>query len=224
MNTSWIDRFDLFLFDLDGLLVDTEKIHFETFLEAVLEYGEKLDWSFETYCHIAHRYGGALKDHMQNTFPQLLEKAGGWAVIYRRKKELYNHRIQNGKLQLMPYVKEFIVRLTAANKKMAVATNSEIESIWTLVRKLPVLESIFLWITREDYSHPKPAPDCYLKAIVFSGVSQDRHIIGFEDSIRGVLALKKAGVLPIFVGKKPQEAPELKEVRCFEHFGVVNVG
>ena len=43
---NWISNYDLFLFDLDGLLVDTEKLHFEAYKRLCSRFGYELAWDF----------------------------------------------------------------------------------------------------------------------------------------------------------------------------------
>jgi beta-phosphoglucomutase-like phosphatase (HAD superfamily) len=87
------------------------------------------------------------------------------------------------------------------------------------------LESIPVWITREQYTHPKPAPDAYLKAVELLADPGDR-IIGFEDTMKGVKALQAAGVQPVLICDK--EHPQLEQenvlqgVSHFETFSLVN--
>ncbi len=81
----------------------------------------------------------------------------------------------------MPGVEELLKELIELKSKRAVVTNSTKEQIETIKELLPLLKSIPLWITREDYENPKPAPDGYLKAMEVLADSGDR-VIGFEDS------------------------------------------
>ena len=58
---------------------------------------------------------------------------------------------------------------------------------------IPVLKTVPLWLTRENYQNPKPAPDGYLKAIEMLEGKGGR-TIGFEDSLKGLQSLHAAGV------------------------------
>jgi HAD superfamily hydrolase (TIGR01509 family) len=91
-----------------------------------------------------------------------------------------------------------LISLLERGIKRAVVTNSPREQIEIIKESLPVLKSIPLWITREDYSNPKPSPEGYLTAIRKLVEPGDR-IIGFEDTLKGLKALLGAGVESILV-------------------------
>jgi HAD superfamily hydrolase (TIGR01509 family) len=98
----------------------------------------------------------------------------------------------------MPGVAEVLEALAEKGKKRAVVTNSPKEQIDVIKEKLPLLKTIPLWITREDYREAKPAPDGYLKAMGELMIPGDR-VIGFEDTIKGLQALLAAGVTGVLV-------------------------
>jgi len=60
------------------------------------------------------------------------------------------------------------------------------------------LATIPHWITRYDYTHPKPHPECYETAIDKFAKADDR-IIGFEDTVRGLRALQATRALPVLI-------------------------
>ena len=193
---DWIDRFQLFLFDFDGLLVDTEKVHFAAYEKALKKRGYSLDWSFFRYCEYAHLSADALRKALTEKFPSL---AQDWTSFYQEKKESYVSLLQEGKISLMPGVEKLLIALEKRGTRRCVATHSSLQQVLLIRSQLPILDSIPHWITREDYHEPKPNPECYLKAISLYGKSKDR-IIGFEDSLRGLEALKKTEkVLPVLI-------------------------
>ncbi len=51
---KWIHDFQLFLFDFDGLLVDTEGLHYAAYVNIMAARGYRLDWSFAEYSQMAH--------------------------------------------------------------------------------------------------------------------------------------------------------------------------
>ena len=195
---KWIEKFDLFLFDFDGLLVDTERLHFLAYQTLCKRHNCELSWSFEHYCTIAHADAEGLKKEIYQAFPLLYQKEPSWQNLYMEKKRIYLELLENGRLQLMPGVETLLNALFKSNISRAVATHSPREQIEKIKSSLPILNSIPNWITREDYIHPKPAPDAYLTAIERVGKSTDR-IIGFEDSLRGLRALQATPALAVLI-------------------------
>lgn len=193
---QWIDRFDLFLFDFDGLLVDTESLHYQAYVNMCAKNGEILDWDFSTFLSIAHKNGNALKEAIYGTFPDLQQK--DWKDLYEEKKQYYMELLQHGKVELMPGVYSLLEELEKKNKKRCVVTNSTLPQTNGMKVQHKILRTIPHWITREDYIEPKPHPECYLRAIDLYGEKGDR-IIGFEDSLRGIKALLKTPAKPVLV-------------------------
>jgi HAD superfamily hydrolase (TIGR01509 family) len=195
LQFPFINHFDLFLFDFDGLLVNTEHLHYQAYLVALAERGISLDWSFPAFCERAHLNGDALREALVAEAPQL---AGEWLQFYEEKKRAYQALIVRGKIELMPGVAELLAALEAKQARRCVVTNSTRLQTDLIKGVLPLLKTLPHWITREDYTRPKPDPEGYLRAIALHGQPGDR-IIGFEDTIRGLRALQRTPALPILV-------------------------
>lgn len=191
----WIHQFQFFLFDFDGLLVNTEHLHYQAYVNMLQDQGIALDWSFSQFCAVAHLNATALKEALYAAFPQLHPD---WDFLYAQKKKAYLELLATGKVELMPGAKELLEALEKASITRCVVTNSLREQIDWIRSHIPVLQTIPHWITREDYSQAKPDPEGYLKAIQLYGKSGDR-IVGFEDSVRGIQALKQTPALPVLI-------------------------
>jgi beta-phosphoglucomutase len=186
---------DAFLFDLDGLLVDSEPMHYAAFTNTAKSFGYTVPWDFRTYCHKAHTQSLGLKKAFLELFP---EAESVWHDLYHTVKLNFSKLIEMSPLELMPGVNEFLDLILTHNKKFAVVTNSSTPMVLAIMAKQPLLKKIPLWITREDYENAKPLPDGYLKALHILGVSSDK-ACGFEDSPRGVKSLKAADVLAFHI-------------------------
>lgn len=205
----WISKFDLFLFDLDGLLVNTEQLHLAAYAAMCKKRGFHLPWDFDRYSSHAHFSDTALKEALAKEFPALFVQEPSWDVLYIEKKKAYMDILKGGGLQLLPGVEVLLKTLATTRIKRCVATNSTKEQVSVIKHFLPALNTIPVWITREQYEKPKPAPDAYLKAIELLADPGDR-IIGFEDSLRGIKALQGTQAKPVLVCS-PRH-PQLKEM------------
>jgi HAD superfamily hydrolase (TIGR01509 family) len=190
---DWIQKFDLFLFDFDGLLVNTEELHSAAYREMCRRRGYRLDWSLSEFFEAAHFDATGLREGIYRQFPALLEQEPRWEVLYAEKKKCYQELLEKGDLSLMPGVKEVLIALEHAGKRRCVVTNSTKAQVDLIKEKLPLLKTIPIWFTRENYQEPKPHPECYLTALRQLGQPGDR-VIGFEDSTRGLKSLQDAGV------------------------------
>lgn len=192
---KWIRKFQFFLFDFDGLLVNTEHLQFQAYVNMLAKRDIQLDWSFARFCEVAHLSASALKEALYAEFPDL---DPNWDQLYQEKKEAYLNLLLSGKIELMPGVETLLKELAAAGIRRCVATHSMLEHTMAVRSQHPALRSIPSWITREDYSNPKPDPECYLRAIQLYAQPGDR-IIGFEDSLRGLKALQGTSALPVLI-------------------------
>lgn len=192
---DWIHKFQLFLFDFDGLLVDTERLHYQAYIEMMATQGHRLTWSFSRFCEVAHLNSVAIKETLYADYPEL---SPDWATLYAEKKKAYLNLVTSGNIELMPGAQSLLNALEQANIRRCVATNSFRDQIELIRAQIPALQTIPHWVTREDYARPKPNPDAYLKAIELYGNPGD-HIIGFEDSLRGLRALQATPALPILI-------------------------
>ena len=95
-----LNDFDLFLFDFDGLLVDTEHLHYQAYKATLQELGLHLPWSLKDYFAIAQVSSEHLRATLLETFPSL--KAIGWDQIYAEKKKNYLKLLKENKTQFMP--------------------------------------------------------------------------------------------------------------------------
>lgn len=216
---QWIHEYSFFLFDLDGLLVNTEEIQYASYKKMCNDRGCDLPWTFEEYCQIAHSDAKALKEKICHEIPLLLAQAP-WEVLYSEKKKALNELLATKKINLMPGVEKLLMELDRANIKRCVVTHSSLKEVELIRNKNPILNTIPNWLTREDYSNPKPHPDGYLTAISRYANEHDK-IIGFEDSPRGMKALIQTNAVPVLISQFDYpEIPEFikKGVKHFRSF------
>lgn len=218
---KWIFDYQLFLFDFDGLLVNSEELHFAAYRHMCEQRGFRLNWDFATFSRAAHYDSTGLEKQMYADLPALKIQQPDWGVLYQEKKQAYLQLLAQGNTKLMPGVQELLEALQQANIKRCVVTHSPMEQILMLRQQLPMLNSIPKWITREQYHHPKPHPECYLTAIEqFAG--PDDNIIGFEDTPRGLQALlgTRANAMLISTAfEEPQiQTMQMKMEKSFQHY------
>lgn len=195
---DWIHHYQLFLFDFDGILVNTELLHYQAYQKMCADRGYSLPWDWKTYCKAAMFSSTGLQEGIYATFPELKREEPLWKVLYEEKKKAYVNLLEEGYVTLMPGAERLLEALAQTQVKRAVVTHSPQEHIQRLRRQFPILDSIPVWITREDYSQPKPHPECYQIAVERLSKAGDK-IIGFEDSPRGFQALSQVDVQAVFI-------------------------
>lgn len=220
---DWINKYDLFLFDFDGLLVNTEAIHYLAYKEMMRKRGVYFTWTFERYCSSAHYATSTFRNDLFKEFPELAIQDPSWTYLYQEKQEIMQELLKQGAVQLMPGVEKFLHALQKGGIPHCVVTHSPEELVSIIKSQHGILDQIPYWVTRRDYTNPKPDPECYKLAIQRYGKPKGR-VIGFEDTPRGLSALLGSGAEAVLITKIPYvEISEFLEqgVRHYESFLVI---
>lgn len=174
------------IFDMDGVLADTEPIHFESWVKLGKEIGVEFTKELfkQTFGQqsptITRRLVGAGID--QN----LIEK---WADL---KEQYYRNMIQN-KLQPLPGAVELIKRLKSKGFKLAVGSSAPPENVELLLSSLKIKDYFDAVITAEDVKKGKPEPDVFLMVSNILKINPKNCIV-IEDAPVGIEAAKRAGM------------------------------
>ncbi len=171
-------------FDLDGLLVDTEPYYYEAHRQVFAEHGYELG---EKEYALKWIIRGT---RMDLEAPGFGIKADPEALLAEVRKRF--RAMVDAELKLMPHAREKVVE-ASGRFVTALVTNAQPEDVQKIIRRLNLESFLNHVITREDYSSPKPAPDCYRAAARVLGLSPGE-CLALEDSGRGVRAAVGAGV------------------------------
>jgi beta-phosphoglucomutase len=201
--------FQLYMFDFDGLLVDTERGHYEAYRRMCAGRGIQLAWDFPTYCTIAHYSSDGLEKRMYNDYPELYAMEPNWNVLYKEKSQAIMDLYHEGAIELMPGVEELLTELDELDIPRCVVTHSALELVDILRKQHKIFDTVPHWITRKDYSKAKPDPESY-KVAMEKLLPSEGIAIGFEDSIRGLRALMGSGAKPVLV--TTMDYPEISDV------------
>lgn len=178
-------RYEAVLFDFDGVLADTEPLHFESWREALAPIGVSLDWDFY------RTQGIGVSD--QALLAMLAERAQPprsvqelWAQ-YARKQQLFLE-----KAKANPPVPESIRELIASLRgyKLAVVTSTSRVEIEPLLELCGLGQAFQALVCAEDVSRHKPDPEPYREAARRLDVTR---ALVVEDSEAGQAAGEAAG-------------------------------
>jgi len=169
--------FDLYIFDLDGTIIDSEYSHY-------LSYNSCLNIQI-TYTEYQRIFHSTLKDEfMKHT------------SIDKKVKEA--NFICNYKPAYIKGFEDFCNELMLRGKDICVVTNSSQQRVDHVKKLHPILNRIDTWYCNGEPLLPKPASDNYIKAITESKKSLDNIII-FEDSYIGYLAAEPLPVYKLYI-------------------------
>jgi HAD superfamily hydrolase (TIGR01509 family) len=177
------------IFDLDGVLIDSEGLQYRAYSEALRSFGVGVSRDVYAREWIAAGHG---TEYAVATFDLPLAPD----ELKERKNPIY-HRLLSEGIQLMPGAAEAVARMTR-HFAVAVATNSNQSDTELALGRTGLAPHFDAVVTREQYEHPKPAPDAFLTAARAVGVPPARCLV-VEDSERGVRAAVAAGIRAVAV-------------------------
>lgn len=177
------------LFDMDGLLVDSEPLWFS--VERAFAASRGGDWTDE-------QAAACVGKGLLNTL-RAMQHAFGFAVdVERDADEVVNMVIARaGEIRLKPGALALLDD-AKGKAKLALASSSSLRLIEAVLREVGVYDRFDAVVSGEQVAHPKPAPDIFLHAASLLGVPPARAVV-LEDSIAGVTAGRAAGMFVIAV-------------------------
>ncbi len=205
------------VFDMDGLMVDTESIYQHAFRQAAASLGYSL-----SEATLIATTGRPLKDgyalvqaDLGPTFPM--------RAFLERWPKLWNAHISAHGVPQKPGLIELLDLLDAHNIPKAVATSTEYEEAIFTLEKAGIANRFHLITSGDQVVNGKPAPDIFLRAAERLGVPPQQ-CLALEDSEAGVLAATSAGMVTIMVPEIAHPAPAVlqRAYRVYKSLHEVN--
>lgn len=180
------------IFDMDGLIFDTERIYYKAWQEAAKAYGYIITW--EIYTKIVARNSR----YIEKVLKQILGEDLPYDAIVKEKRRLADQCIKEEGIVVKSGLYELLELLDQQGIKKAVATSSEGEKAKRYL-KLGKLEGRFDTIMcGDDVVESKPNPEIFLKAAERLGCKPENCVV-LEDSRLGLEAGRKGGMHTIMV-------------------------
>lgn len=182
-------KYNKYLFDLDGVIVDTVNIQYDSTRKAIKEHCN-YDIQDDNEVNNVFLKTITTKDKLKYLNQKNIIEKKDINIIYDLKKNIANKIFINlkrdtTKIELFSFLKE-------RKNKIAVVTNSNKNSAEIVLKALGLYDFIDLLISNEDVSNCKPHSEPYIKAIAHFGGSLSKFII-FEDSESGLISARGTG-------------------------------
>ena len=179
------------VFDMDGLLVDTETVYCEALVAECAHMGHELpdDVLKRMIGHIWLNSALVLTAHFGPGFDTEALREGSTRRFYESA---------HAGVGLKAGVVEILDRLDELALPRAIATSSRREAVERYIGGHGLLERFHAVLANGDYPRPKPNPDPYLMAAERLGVDP-ADCLALEDSHNGVRAASAAGMMTIMV-------------------------
>ena len=205
------------LFDMDGLMIDTESLATEAFIHSAKKQG--YDMTKEETLLVLGFTTKSIYEFWENYFKN--SDVSGKQLVDDHYKYIENILFTTGPRK-MPYIEELLKYLKESNYKVAVASSSNMNHIINNMEKTGLKKYIDEFASGAEVENGKPAPDVFLLAAERLGVKPEECLV-LEDSKAGVLAGSSAGAKVIMVPDmfKPDEECKERTYRIVGNLGEV---
>ena len=197
--------FDAVVFDMDGVIFDSERAVMNCWLELAKEYGIK---------DIEGPYLACTGTTLAKTREIMLEAYGPdfpYDTYAKEASQMYHERYDGGRLPMKPGVFEILDYLKNSGKKIALASSTRRQTVVNQLRDAHILEYFDEIITGDMVSQSKPDPEIFLLACERIGISPQR-AYGVEDSYNGIRAAHAGKLRPIMVPDLIPADDEMEEI------------
>jgi beta-phosphoglucomutase len=194
-------NYDSILFDFDGVLADTEPVHYQCWLEVLAPFGIQPTWDF--YQRECIGISDRLMVERIST-PALFDQI--WPQ-YAVKQALFRHKLT---LQ-SPFLAETAAMIAdlSPHYKLAVVSSSGRTEVEPPLQRAGLREHFQAMVCGKEAGNLKPAPDPYLRAAELLGA---KHPLVVEDSAAGEASGRAAGFEVLRVASAESVPAELRKI------------
>ena len=176
------------LFDMDGVLMNTEVLHYAIWQQVFAERGLTIDFE---------RYKGCIGSTNARLMELIYEGYGvdfrGDESVIQRFSQLNQEHIRLHGVPPIEGVAQTLAQLKTRGYRMAVASSSSRKNIEMCLQSLQIQHFFEVLFSAEQVARPKPAPDVFLAAAAAMDAPPETCVV-VEDSTNGTLAAKAAGM------------------------------
>ena len=192
------------LFDMDGLVLDTEKLYTRFWMEAANDLGFPMTFQQALGMRSLNR------DLGQEKLTSYFGPGVSYTAIRARRIELMDAFIAANGIEAKPGIQELLDWLKAQGIASAITSSSPMANIWRHLSAHDLLHRFDQLCSGYDVPNGKPAPDIYLRGAASLGLRPEE-CLALEDSPTGILSAYRAGCLPVMI--PDQDQPDAETIR-----------
>lgn len=179
------------LFDFDGIIVDSEPMHYQAFQSVLEPLGKGFSW--EEYCETYIGFDD--RDAFREAFKAKAEKicSRDLKSLIIEKAKIFQQLIHDDQATPLPGAIELINSIPR-KLPLALCSGALKEDILPILKNLGIEHAFQVVVTAEDTKKSKPNPAPYKLAIKKLGLENPASAIAIEDTPAGILSAKGAGL------------------------------
>ncbi len=211
-------KYKAVIFDMDGVIFDSERLVLEGWQEIAAKYGIK---GIE---EVLPRCLGVNAQATREIFREYYGQDFPYDEYKKEASALFHSRYGNGKLPLKPGVKELLSYLKENGYLVGLASSTRQAIVEQEIRDAGLMPYFDNLVCGDMLKRSKPEPDIYLKACENLDV-EPRMAVAVEDSYNGIRSAKRAGMVPVMVPDMVQPDEEMRSLAhkiCKDLFEVKN--
>ncbi len=193
------------IFDMDGLLIDTEKHLVASWMQAAREFGYPFEYEHGLMLRsLTKQYAAPL---LKKTFDDSFD----YFTVRERRKEIMEEKIRKAGIERKPGAKELLSYLHEKGIKTAVATATDLERAERYLKEVDLWGEFDKVVCVSMVNIGKPEPDVYIYACEQIGEKPDC-CMALEDSPNGIRSAYAAGLMPVMVPDLTEPDEEIKKL------------
>lgn len=198
------------IFDMDGVILDSEKVYLDGYLYAADRYGLDQDRMREAYQAAVGVTDLVEKQIMEEWFGE--DMSGSVEELYHLDRQYYHRIVDEGRMELKTGVRETISWLKEHGYKIGLASSSGMEMIQKELGGLGLISSFDVIVSGDMVDKSKPDPEIFIQCADKLGMTEEDYpeTCVVEDSYNGIRAAERAGMVPVMI---PDRLPPTKEMR-----------
>ena len=173
------------IFDMDGVIIDSEPLHFKIEKELIRELGVEI--TNEEH----NSFVGTTEYHMFSIIKEKYQIEFPIEEMIEKKKEMFIENLDQ--VPLVENFKAFLLTMHKAGYPMALASSNNKRVIGAVAEKFDLKDYIKVFVSADDVKRGKPDPEIFLTAAEKLGIPPASCLV-IEDARNGVKAAKAAGM------------------------------
>lgn len=174
-----------FIFDMDGVIIDSEKLHSITKVQAIRSFGVEVR---EAELNLESYVGRSAKSFFSDVIAKYPELGDDWEVLAKKKHELYQKILrEDPDLKPIDGIPELLDRLKEKGYRIGLGSSSVMANIQLVLGRFGILDYFDAIAAGSEVENAKPAPDVYLLAASRLGIAPENCTV-VEDATAGIVA------------------------------------